>query len=146
MSLLFYNSLCKQNNWHRVCCSKLQSISKNFSLVEFTNHWNKNELIKCWPWTTLQQKKLYSSQFFFRLEKCLFKNKMTLSYFVDICPPLVEISCVVILEKNEQCATSYSTNLGLTVYTHIKASFLDNILIKNWVGRCNNVLCVSTLP
>ena len=40
---------------------------------------------------------------------------MTFLCFVDICPPREGIGFVLFSEKNELCATSYSTNLDLNV-------------------------------
>jgi len=51
---------------------------------------------------------------------------MTLKLFVDFCPPLKEIEFVLISEKNELCATSYSTNLA------------RKMLVKLITGRANS--------
>ena len=91
-----------------------------FSLMHFSNHIIKQAYIIFWnivihKWCAYKwfyvYKHILQSLIAFKL------FKMTLQFFVYICPPERKIHFVLISEKIELCATSYSTNLAWCVST-----------------------------
>jgi len=81
-------------------------------------------------WSLTFFKKLEILTVFLTLQTIQFFKKMTLAYFVDICPPDKVIVFVVISEKIKLCATSYSTNLELRHMRHISKRIRTNGKIK----------------